>query len=55
MLQISYNSLSLRLCKQFLTFFYSLLYGTHVKESLLWQVIQLTIENHIEALDGIFY
>lgn len=47
--------LSLSLSQELLTLLNSLLYRADIEESLLWQVVKFTVQDHIEALDGIFY
>jgi hypothetical protein len=45
--------LTLGCLKQSLTLSNSVLDGSHVEECLLWQVVYLSVENHVEALDGV--
>ena len=40
---------------EFLTLCYGILNGADVKERLFWQVVHLTVENHVEALYCILY
>lgn len=45
--------LTLGCLKQSLTLSNGVLDGSHVEECLLWQVVYLSVENHVEALDGV--
>ena len=38
---------------EFLTLLNGIFDGADVEECLLWQVVNVTVENHVEALDGV--
>ncbi len=46
-------ALSFGLLHQSLTFLDGILDGTHVEEGLFGQIIDLSVEDHVESLDGV--
>ena len=48
-------NLSFSSFKELLSFLDSLFDSAHIKEGLFRQIVEFTVKNHVEALDGIFY